>query len=60
MLFFGVCSVAHLAREFAETLQRAQPELGITEKDILCTQIAGLCHDLGKNAQYNKFGKSLV
>ncbi|XP_063951253.1 deoxynucleoside triphosphate triphosphohydrolase SAMHD1-like isoform X1 [Lytechinus pictus] len=40
----GVC---YLARELVLSLQRKQPELDITNKDILCVQIAGLCHDLG-------------
>ncbi|GLB33172.1 putative metal dependent phosphohydrolases with conserved 'HD' motif [Lyophyllum shimeji] len=39
--------VAHLARWMATHLSNAQPELGITERDIECVQIAGLCHDLG-------------
>ena len=40
--------MAHLAGEFASTLQRNQPELQIKEEDVLCVRIAGLCHDLGK------------
>ncbi|XP_074644284.1 deoxynucleoside triphosphate triphosphohydrolase SAMHD1-like isoform X2 [Tubulanus polymorphus] len=39
--------VAHLAGELVKTLQQKQPELQITIKDIICVQIAGLCHDLG-------------
>ncbi|XP_068996911.1 deoxynucleoside triphosphate triphosphohydrolase SAMHD1-like [Embiotoca jacksoni] len=39
--------VSHLAGEFLKTLKSNQPELNITERDILCVQIAGLCHDLG-------------
>uniref|UniRef100_A0A3Q3IGE1 HD domain-containing protein n=1 Tax=Monopterus albus TaxID=43700 RepID=A0A3Q3IGE1_MONAL len=39
--------VAYLAGELAKALKTKQPELGITNEDILCVQIAGLCHDLG-------------
>ena len=42
------CSVCYIAGEFARCLQRKQPELEITDKDVLCIQIAGLCHDLGE------------
>ncbi|KAJ7071732.1 hypothetical protein B0H15DRAFT_88799 [Mycena belliarum] len=39
--------VAHLARAMAKRIRKKQPELGITDRDIDCVQIAGLCHDLG-------------
>ena len=39
--------VAHLAGLLVQRLQTYQPELGITERDVRCVQLAGLCHDLG-------------
>ncbi|KAH8115674.1 hypothetical protein DFH11DRAFT_1299236 [Phellopilus nigrolimitatus] len=39
--------VAHLAGMLVERLKTMQPELGITERDVRCVQLAGLCHDLG-------------
>jgi len=44
MVVYRVC---HLAGELLETLRLKQPELDVTEKDVLCVKIAGLCHDLG-------------
>ena len=41
-----ICRVSYLAGEFARMLQQ-QPGLDIDEVDILCVEIAGLCHDLG-------------
>lgn len=39
--------VAHLSRMMVTHLQKNQPSLGISEVDILCCELAGLCHDLG-------------
>lgn len=40
----GVC---HLAGSLARLLQKLHPEYEITDVDVLCVEIAGLCHDLG-------------
>ena len=39
--------VAYLGRLLASHLQKSQPELKITDRDVDCVEIAGLCHDLG-------------
>ncbi|XP_059905113.1 deoxynucleoside triphosphate triphosphohydrolase SAMHD1-like isoform X4 [Gadus macrocephalus] len=39
--------VGYLAGKLAKSLKEKQPELNIDDRDILCVQIAGLCHDLG-------------
>ena len=31
----------------ATHLRDSQPQLGISEQDIKCVELAGLCHDLG-------------
>lgn len=40
-------SVAYLAGYLAKTLQRKQPELGITDRQVILVQLAGLLHDVG-------------
>ncbi len=44
--FVSFSGVAHLAGVFARHLQGEYPEL-VDDKDVLCVQMAGLCHDLG-------------
>ena len=39
--------VSYLAGKMMETLQKNQPELEITDRDIEITRIAGLIHDIG-------------
>jgi HD superfamily phosphohydrolase len=39
--------VAHLAERMCLHLNKNQPNLGVTEKDVLCVKIAGLFHDAG-------------
>ncbi|XP_040588646.1 deoxynucleoside triphosphate triphosphohydrolase SAMHD1 isoform X2 [Mesocricetus auratus] len=39
--------VGYLAGYLVRALAEKQPELQISERDMLCVQIAGLCHDLG-------------
>lgn len=52
-LFFN--RVAYLAGELLTILSEKQPELDISKRDILCVQIAGLCHDLGEAIMEKEF-----
>ncbi|OAD78577.1 hypothetical protein PHYBLDRAFT_18303 [Phycomyces blakesleeanus NRRL 1555(-)] len=39
--------VSHLSGTLIERIAKDQPELHITENEIKCVKLAGLCHDLG-------------
>ena len=37
----------YFAGKFVKRLKKRQPELNITDSDVLCVQIAALCYNLG-------------
>ena len=48
MFYITFIGVSYLAGKFARELQKQRPDL-VTDKDVYCVMMAGLCHDLGKN-----------
>ena len=54
---FRVC---YLAGELVETLKTKQPELAITNDDVLCVKMAGLCNNLGCGPFSYMFQKNFI
>ncbi|XP_064399038.1 deoxynucleoside triphosphate triphosphohydrolase SAMHD1-like isoform X2 [Halichondria panicea] len=52
--------VGYLAGELVSMLQSKQPELNISQQDLLCVKIAGLCHDLGHGPFSHMFDGSFI
>ncbi|GFR63034.1 SAM domain and HD domain-containing protein 1 [Elysia marginata] len=52
----GVC---YLAGTFLRQLKKCQPNLRITDRDIFCVEVAGLCHDLGHGPFSHMFEKAV-
>ena len=41
------CGVCHLADEQVRKIRDTQEELDITNSDIMCVNVAAICHDIG-------------
>ncbi|KAI9261697.1 hypothetical protein BY458DRAFT_439554 [Sporodiniella umbellata] len=52
--------VSHLAGTLIERFSKEQPELKITEDEIKCVKLAGLCHDLGHGPFSHVFDNSFM
>ena len=47
VLFAFFVRTAHLASELSLALKRHQPNLGLTDQDVMFISLAGLLHDIG-------------
>ena len=57
IVFYSVC---HLAGQLLNDLKMRQPELMISQVDILCVTLAGLCHDLGECCVTDKLNHTVL
>ncbi|KAI3428522.1 hypothetical protein D9Q98_007345 [Chlorella vulgaris] len=58
--FVHSLGVAHRAKEFALKLWQKQPELQLTDSDLIVLEVAGLCHDIGHGPFSHSFQTELV
>ncbi|XP_072412368.1 deoxynucleoside triphosphate triphosphohydrolase SAMHD1-like [Chiloscyllium punctatum] len=52
--------VAYLAGQLIKALAERQPDLDISQRDILCVKVAGLCHDLGHGPFSHLFDRKFI
>ncbi|KAJ1651149.1 hypothetical protein IWQ61_008221 [Dispira simplex] len=52
--------VGYLAGNLITRFQETQPELAITERELRCIQVAGLCHDLGHGPFSHVFDSIII
>ena len=52
--------VSYLAGKLIECIKEKQPELNITNRDVLMIKIAGLCHDIGHGPFSHTFDNSFL